>query len=231
MEEQIHYPLVAEADESEKVEFYKKTYLHVAFAILAFLGVETLLINLVPVDIIVGMMSSKMTWLFIIGLFWMISIMVYKFAFSPSKSQQYFGLGLYVFIEAVIFLPMIYITVGYTEGYTVLGQAVVLTLSMFTGISAIAFFSKKDFSFLRSILMIGGFLSLGLILAGALMGFNLGLWFSVAMVALASISILYQASKLKDTYHTGQYVGASVQIFASVMLLFWYILRILNSRK
>lgn len=79
--------------------------------------------------------------------------------------------------------------------------------------------------------MIGGFLSLGLILAGALMGFNLGLWFSVAMVALASISILYQTSKLKDTYHTGQYVGASVQIFASVMLLFWYILRILNSRK
>lgn len=147
MEEQIQYPLVAEADESEKVEFYKKTYLHVAFAILAFLGVETLLINLVPVDIIVGMMSSKMTWLFIIGLFWLISIMVDKFAFSPSKSQQYFGLGLYVFIEAIIFLPMIYITVGYTEGYTVLGQAVVLTLSMFTGISAIAFFSKKIFLF------------------------------------------------------------------------------------
>jgi FtsH-binding integral membrane protein len=78
---------------------------------------------------------------------------------------------------------------------------------------------------------VGGFLSLGLILVAMLFGFTLGLWFSVGMVLLASISILYQTSKLQDTYHTGQYVGAAIQIFASIMLLFWYILRILNSRK
>jgi FtsH-binding integral membrane protein len=36
---------------------------------------------------------------------------------------------------------------------------------------------------------------------------------------------------LETKHHTGQYVGAAVQIFASIMLLFWYILRILNSRK
>jgi len=62
-------------------------------------------------------------------------------------------------------------------------------------------------------------------------GFDLGLWFSVGMVILASVTILYQTSKLKDSYTTDQYVGASLQLFASIMLLFWYILRILMSRR
>jgi len=84
---------------------------------------------------------------------------------------------------------------------------------------------------MRTGIIIGGFISLGLIVGGAIFGFNLGLWFSVGMVVLASASILYQTSQIKDTYTTDQYVGAALQIFASVMLLFWYILRILMSRR
>jgi len=72
---------------------------------------------------------------------------------------------------------------------------------------------------------------LGTIVVGAIFGFNLGLWFSVGMVVLASISILYQTDQIKNKYGTQQYVGASLQLFASVMLLFWYILRILMSRR
>lgn len=228
--ENYDFTLVGAADASEKATFYKRTYLHVAGAILAFLLVESLLITLIPTSVIVGMLSSKMTWLFVIGLFWLISSMVNKFAFSTSKSQQYVGLGLYVLIEALIFLPMIYISIA-KAGYGVLAQAGILTLFMFTGISSIAFSSKRDFSFLRSYIILGGFISLGLIVVAALFGFNLGLWFSLAMVLLAAVSILYQTSQLETKYHTGQYVGAAVQIFASIMLLFWYILRILNSRK
>ena len=118
-----------------------------------------------------------------------------------------------------------------SAGTIVIMQAAALTISMFAGISAVAFTSKKDFSFLRNIIVIGGFVALGLIVAGAIFGFNLGLWFSVGMVILASATILYQTSKLKDGYTTNQYVGASLQLFASIMLLFWYILRILMSRR
>ena len=66
---------------------------------------------------------------------------------------------------------------------------------------------------------------------GAIFGFNLGLWFSAGMAVLASASILYQTDQIKNNYGTEQYVGASLQLFASVMLLFWYILRIFMSRK
>jgi len=223
--------LVVHSSEIEKANFYKKTYLHVALSILAFIGVETVLLSVVPVELIAMMFGQKYTWLLIIGVFWLASILANKWSLSQSRSTQYLGLGFYIVLEAVIFLPLLYMAVGYSGGGTVIFQAAMLTIAMFAGLSLVAFTSKKDFSFLRNIIIIGGFLALGLIVAGAIFGFNLGLWFSVGMVILASASILYETSKLKNVYTTGQYVGASLQLFASIMLLFWYILRILMSRR
>ena len=222
--------LVAHSSDVEKASFYKKTYLHVAFTILAFIGVETVLLNIVPEQLILAMFAQRYLWLLIIGVFWLASFLATKWSLSQSKSTQYMGLGFYVLLEAVIFLPLIYIAVKYAGG-SVIFQAATLTVAMFAGISAVAFTSKRDFSFLRNIITIGGFIAIGLIVAGMIFGFNLGLWFSVGMVILASATILYQTSKLKDAYVTNQYVGASLQLFASIMLLFWYILSILMSRR
>lgn len=222
--------LVAHSSDVEKASFYKKTYLHVALSILAFIGVETILLKIVPERLIIAMFAQRFAWLLIIGVFWLASILATKWSLSQSKQIQYFGLAFYVLLEAVIFLPLIYIAVVYS-GAQVIYQAAMLTIAMFAGISAVAFTSKRDFSFLRNIIIIGGFISLGLIVAGMIFGFNLGLWFSVGMVILASATILYQTSKLKDSYSTNQYVGASLQLFASIMLLFWYILSILMSRR
>lgn len=222
--------LVAHSSEVEKADFYRKTYLHVALSILAFIGVETILLKTVPVELIAMMFGQKYTWLLIIGVFWLASILANKWSLAQSRSTQYMGLGFYILLEAVIFLPLIYIAVN-SAGVNVIFQAAMLTISMFAGLSLVAFMSKKDFSFLRNVIVIGGFIALGLIVAGAIFGFNLGLWFSVGMVLLASASILYETSKLKNTYTTEQYVGASLQLFASIMLLFWYILRILMSRR
>ncbi|MGE4514317.1 MAG: Bax inhibitor-1 family protein [Chryseobacterium sp.] len=222
--------LVAHSSDVEKADFYKKTYLHVALAILAFIGVEAVLLQIVPDQLIFAMFAQRYIWLLIIGVFWLASILATKWSLSLDKSTQYFGLGFYVLLEAVIFLPLIKIATLYS-GPQVIYQAAMLTIAMFSGISFIAFTSKRDFSFLRNIIVIGGFISLGLIVGGMLFGFNLGLWFSVGMVILASATILYQTSKLKDSYSTNQYVGASLQLFASIMLLFWYILSILMSRR
>jgi len=223
--------LVAQSSEIEKADFYRKTYLHVALSVLAFIGVETILLKIVPAEVIYLMFAQKYTWLLIIGVFWLASILANKWSLSQSKSTQYLGLGFYILLEAIIFLPMLYIAVGYSGGGEVIFQAAMLTIAMFAGLSIVAFTSKRDFSFLRNIIIIGGFISIGLIVAGAIFGFGLGLWFSVGMVILASASILYETSKLQTTYTTGQYVGAALQLFASVMLLFWYILRILMSRR
>lgn len=222
--------LVAHAKEVEKAEFYKKTYLHVALAILAFIGVETVLLKTVPPEVIGLMFGGRYVWLLIIGVFWLASVLANKWSLSQSRSVQYMGLGFYILLEALIFMPMIYIAVANVGG-SIIYQAAMLTIAMFAGISFVAFTSKRDFSFLRNIIVIGGFISLGLIVGGMIFGFDLGLWFSVGMVILASATILYQTSKLKDSYTTDQYVGASLQLFASIMLLFWYILRILMSRR
>jgi FtsH-binding integral membrane protein len=222
--------LVANASELEKATFYKKTYLHVAIAILGFILVEGLLLKIVPEEMIIAMIANKFVWLFILGLFWLGSTMSDKMAFSPSREQQYLGLSFYVLLEAIIFLPMIAIASSVAGGEMIM-QAALITLFMFTGLTAVVFLTNKDFSFLRTGLIVGGFISLGLIVAGAIFGFNLGLWFSVGMVVLASGSILYQTHQIKNLYGTQQYVGAAIQLFSSIMLLFWYILRILLSRR
>jgi FtsH-binding integral membrane protein len=62
--------------------------------------------------------------------------------------------------------------------------------------------------------------------ASILIGFNLGLIFSGAMVVFAAGAILYQTSNVARYYRTDQYVAAALALFASVALLFWYVLRI-----
>jgi FtsH-binding integral membrane protein len=223
--------IVSEASDIERATFFRKTYSHVAFAILAFIVVETILIKVVPYDVIAWMLGGKYVWLFVLGLFWLGSTMSNKLAFHPSQNQQYLGLGLYILLEAIIFLPMIVIALVMVDGPNLLYQAAIITLFMFSGLTAVVFFTKTDFSFLRTIITVGGFIALGIIVVGAIFGFDLGLWFSVGMVILASASILYQTSQIKDQFHTGQYVGAALQLFASIMLLFWYVLRILMSRR
>ena len=223
--------LVAHSSEVEKANFYKKTYLHVALSILAFIGVETILLKIVPAELIAMMFAKRYIWLLIIGVFWLASVLASKWSLSQSKSTQYLGLGFYILLEAIIFMPLLFIASNIEGGANVIFQAATLTIAMFSGISAVAFTSKRDFSFLRNIIVIGGFISIGLIVGGMIFGFNLGLWFSVGMVILASATILYQTSKLKDSYGTDQYVGAALQLFASIMLLFWYILSILMNRR
>ena len=223
--------LVSYATNVEQATFYRKTYSHVAMALLAFIVIEAILINTVPESLIVSMVSSPFVWLFILGGFWLGSMLANKWTQAQDKSTQYRGLGIYVLLEAIIFLPMIYIAIDLSDGLAIISQAGIITLSLFAGLTAVVFLTRVDFSFLRTILVVGGFLALGLIVAGALFRFDLGLWFSVAMVALAAGGILYETYNIKNVYSTDQYVAAALQLFSSVMLLFWYILRILLSKR
>ena len=223
--------LVSYATNVEQATFYRKTYSHVAIALLAFIVVEAILINIVPEKLIISMVSSPFVWLLILGGFWLGSMLANKWTQAQDRSTQYRGLGIYVLLEAIIFLPMIYIAMDLSEGLAIISQAGIITLSLFAGLTAVVFLTRVDFSFLRSVLVIGGFVALGLIVAGAIFDFDLGLWFSAAMVALAAGGILYETYNIKNVYSTDQYVAAALQLFSSVMLLFWYVLRILLSRR
>lgn len=233
MEEQYYSQAIPVAREQEGVQaaFIRKTYMHVALAVLAFAIVEALFLN-TPFIVNIGLsMAQGMTWLIVIGAFMFATNYLESWAIrSEDKQKQYLALALYVIVQAFIFVPMIYIAIAMTGDLSLISQAGLLTLFLFSGLTAVVFVSGKDFSFLRSALTVGGFVALGLVVAGALFGFNLGLWFSVGMVVLAAGSILYQTTSILNNYHKGQYVAASIGLFSSLMLLFWYILRIFMSR-
>ncbi len=215
--------------ESERAIFYRKTYSHVALALLVFVIVEYFLLQSETVVTFMLSLTQGYLWLLLLGGFWLATNFAEKLAHNLSRDMQYVGLFLYAIAEAIIFVPILYIAINYSSP-DVLQQAATVTLFLFLGLSAVALFTKKDFSFLRSAITIGFFLAIGLIVAGIIFGFDLGLWFSVGMVVLASGTILFQTSKLKYEYQTDQYVGAAVGLFASFMLLFWYVLRIFMSR-
>ncbi|WP_109438739.1 MULTISPECIES: Bax inhibitor-1/YccA family protein [Aquimarina] len=222
---------VSALSDDKRVAFYRKTYTHLAMAVLLFVIVEWVFFQIEPIVNLAFSLTEGWRWFIMLGGFMLITNYAEKMAHKNHNiNQQYLGLLLYVVAEAFIFIPLIGIAMMIAEsgGANILNQAAILTLSLFTGLSAIVLITKKDFSFLKSMLTIGFFIALGLIVAGLIFGFNLGLWFSVGMVILASGSILYQTSNMVHKYSEDQYVGASLGLFASLMLLFWYILSILS---
>ena len=224
--------LLNSATDAERVAFYKKTYAHVALGVLVFIIFEYLLLQSETIVTFALSMLDGFKWLLMLGGFMLITTYAERMALkTPDKNKQYLAYGLYIFAEAFIFLPLIFLAAFYTDsGSEILYQASIVTLALFTGLSAVVFLTKKDFSFLRTGLTIGFFIAMGLIVAGMLFGFNLGLWFSVAMCLLAGGSILYQTSNLVNKYTTEDYVPAAIGLFASLMLLFWYVLSIFLSR-
>lgn len=222
---------VSNASIDARVSFIRKTYAHLTGAIAAFVGLEVLLFQSGAANVIAAsLLGTSFGWLVVLALFMAVGWAANWFAHqSTSSPLQYLGLGLYVVAEAVIFVPMLYMAVHYSDP-GVLPSAVVTTLVVFAGLTVAVFVTKKDFSFMRTALMIGGFAGIGLIIAAMLFGFSLGLWFAVGMAVLAAGYILYDTSNVLHHYHPSQHVAASLALFSSVALLFWYILRIFMSR-
>ena len=219
----------------ERASFIRKTYAHLAFALLGLLGLESVLFNLLgpeTLQSIAVLMTQGFNWLLVLGLFMVVSWIADRMARSEtSRGVQYAGLALYVGIEAVLLLPLLVIAVFFVNDPTLSPTAALITGVLFLGLAVVAFTTRTDFSFLRGVLVIGGFIALGLIAASILFGFTLGLIFSVVMVGFASAAILYYTSNVLRYYRTDQYVAASVTLFASVALLFFYVLQILISLR
>jgi FtsH-binding integral membrane protein len=221
----------AESSPELRADFIRKTYLHLAAAILAFVGLEVLLFSSGMAEgIAKTLMGGRWSWFIVLAAFMGVSMLANWWANSQtSPAMQYLGLGLYVVAEAIIFVPLLYIAANFS-GPDVILKAGGVTFALFLGITTVALVTKQDFSFLRPIIMIGGFVALGFILVSMIFGFSLGSVFAFVMVAFAATSILYETSNVMHQYRTDQHVAASLSLFASVALLFWYILQIFNRR-
>ena len=217
---------VAEALPTERAAFIRKTYMHLAGAVAVFAAVETVLFYS-------GIATSMMQALAGTGKFMMIGILLLAMAgswvsqtmaASQNRGTQYAGLALYTGLKVVMFVPILYIAAVKCPG--VIAKAGVITGLLVAALTAVVFTTRKDFSFMGTGLMIFGFIAMGVIICGMIFGFQLGVWFSALMIMFAAGMILYSTSNILHNYSTENYVGASLELFSSVMLLFYYVLRL-----
>jgi FtsH-binding integral membrane protein len=224
----LPYTPVSELGVESRSNFIWRTYGHVAAAILLFAGIETYLFDS-GLAIPLAQTLLGFNWLLILGAFMVVGWLATHVAHSAqSKPVQYVALVGFVVAEAIIFLPLLAIAISMQPG--IVESAVGVTLLGTAGLTAVAFITRKDFSFLRGLLMWGGILALVGIVAAVLFGFELGTWFSVAMIGFAGAAVLYDTSNILHHYPEDRYVGAALQLFASIALMFWYVLRLFMSR-
>lgn len=211
-----------------RARFITRTYTHLLLAILAFTGIEIFLFSSGLAAPIAKALTGG-SWLIVLGAFMIVGWLGRQMAYgSGSLPVQYLALGFYVLMQAIIFVPLLYIAQAAFPG--AIQSAALVTLVGFGGLTAVAFVTRKDFSFMRGILMWGGIIALVAIVASVLFGFQLGTFFSVAMVGLAGASILYGTSNVLHYFPEDRYVGASLELFSSVALMFWYVLQLFMSR-
>lgn len=220
---------VGALDASARSKFIARTYGHLLAAIAGFTALEVFLFSTGMAENIARAMFQA-SWLLILGAFMIVGYLAsWGAARAQSMPAQYLALGAYVVAEALIFVPLLYIANDIAPG--TISSAAVVTLLGFAGLTAVAVSTGKDFSFLGGFLRWGGIVAILLIVASLLFGFQLGTFFSVAMVGFAGAAILYSTSKVLRTYPEDRYVSASLELFASVALMFWYVLRLFMSRE
>jgi FtsH-binding integral membrane protein len=167
-------------------------------------------------------------WLLILGGFMVVGWIASRVAHRvTSKPLQYLALAGFVLAEAIIFVPLLFVAISYQPA--IIESAVGVTLLGVGGLTAVAFVTRKDLSFLRGMLMWGGILALVAIAGGILFGFHLGTWFSVAMIGFAGAAILYDTSNILHHYPEDRHVAAALELFASIALMFWYVLNLFLS--
>jgi FtsH-binding integral membrane protein len=215
---------VAALNVDARATFITRTYMHLFGAIAAFTFLEIWLFQSGMAEKIYRALAGT-SWLLILGGFILVSWLASRTAATArSLGAQYLALAGYVVAWAIIFVPLLYI--AFTEVPGAIESAAIVTFGGFAGLTMIAFMTRKDFSFLGAILGWVGMAALLLIVAGVIFGFHLGTWFSVGMVVFAGAAILYDTSNVLHHFPEDRYVAAALQLFASVALMFWYVLRI-----
>ncbi|HEX8186992.1 MAG TPA: Bax inhibitor-1/YccA family protein [Pyrinomonadaceae bacterium] len=107
-----------------------------------------------------------------------------------------------------------------------------LTVGIFGGLTAYVFVSKKDFSFMRGMLMTG---LIVVILAGVVNIFlgasALGFAVAAATLLLFSGFVLYDTSNIIRRYPTNEYVAGALDLYLDAFNIFLALLRILNAGR
>ena len=229
MNDNVNYMApVAELSVEDRSSFIWKCYAHVVGAILAFAAISAYFMQSgISAAILEPMINN---WWVVFGAFvlggWGATHVAHR---VQSKQAQYAAFAAFIVLEALIFAPMLYLAYAMEPG--IIDSAAGVTILGSVGLVATAMITRKDFSFLRGMLVWGFMLAMVAIIGSLIFGFHLGTWFSVAMIGFAGAAVLYDTSNIMLHYPEDKYVAASMQLFASIAMMFWYILRLFMSRN
>ncbi len=221
--------VVASLPGEVRAGFIRRTYAHVAGALLLLAIVEAFLLKAGAGPILLSFLGAgTMNYLIYLGLFIGASVVADNWAHSEkSREMQYLGLGMYVLVQAIILVPAMHLASLYAPN--AIYDAAIATAALVTGLSYVCFTTRKDFSFLGPILSIGFCVAIGLCIAGVVFGFDMGVGFAAVIVLMAGGSVLYSTSNILHHYQEHQHVGAALGLFASVALMFRFMLQIFMS--
>jgi FtsH-binding integral membrane protein len=213
-----------------RTNFIRKVYGLLFLSILAFVGLEVLWFSTDVAHVVFNFVSST-NWLVVIGALMLTSWLSTRMA-QPGQSQalQFGGLLFYVVMQSLVFIPLLIIA-EYYGGSGVIAKAALMTGVGFTALTGVVFFTKVDLAGMGKYLAWAGIVALGTIVASVIFGFELGTFFSLAMVTFAGFAILHDTSKILHTHDDDSSAAAALQLFASVALMFWYLLRLFSDRK
>ncbi|SRR5579871_1546162 len=138
----------------------------------------------------------------------------------------------FTFISGAYFAPALMYAVLKTGSMDVVFQAAGITGSIFVGLTAYTFISKKDFSFLGGIVYVGLFAVIGIMLV------NMFIQSEAATMAVSwigsvlfSLFILFDTSRILRTHQTDEYVSGALSLYLDFINLFLFILRILSGSR
>jgi FtsH-binding integral membrane protein len=228
--------IVADAPAADRAAFFRRTYGLVAAAFGAFAVTLFALFVSGIAETFMRSIAGVGSWgmLGVMVLFWLGTTAAQSLAFNrASRAAQYAGLAIYVVLQAIIFVPLIYYTAIVTKGNPgeILIPACLATGALVVALTAVVFMTNMDFSFLRVAIVIGSICALGVIVVSLFAGWSLGAWFSIAMIVLMATVILYQTNEVKNTMETDQHVAAAFVLFSSFVTLLFYVIRLFAGRR
>jgi FtsH-binding integral membrane protein len=228
--------IVADAPAADRAAFFRRTYGLVAAAFGAFAVTLYALFVSGIADTFMRSIAGVGSWgmLGVMVLFWVGTTAAQSLAFNrASRTSQYAGLGLYVLLQALIFVPLIVYTAYVTKGNPgeILIPACMATGALVIALTAVVFMTNMDFSFLKVAIVIGSICALGIVVVSLFAGWSLGAWFSIAMIVLMATVILYQTNEIKNTMETDQHVAAAFVLFSSFVTLLFYVIRLFAGRR
>ena len=215
---------VAESSIEVRANFIRKTYVLFLAGILTAIVAGTICLRVPAVNnAAIGILQMP---ILAIGLILGGSIL--SQAVARIQGVGYIALFGFTALIGFLFAPIIR-----TYAPDVVGQAGFLTIMIFGGLTAYAFVSGKNFSFM------GGFLFVGIwavILAGIANVFffnNAGMsyWLAWGALLISSGFVLYQTSNIIHEYDEHGYCAAALGLFISFFNIFTSLLRILGGNR